>query len=396
MIDEYPILAVAAAFAEGTTRMRGLKELRVKESDRLAATADMLRANGVAVEIEGDDLIVHGKGRAPGGGDGRDPYGPPHRHGGAGDGARERASRSAVDDAAFIATSFPGFVELMRGLGRADRLRMIIAIDGPAASGKGTLASGSPLTSGCAISTPGCSTARSPRRCIDAGRAPDDRARAIAAAQALDPAQFDEKALQEPRGGRGRLDRRRRSPRCAPRCSTFQRDFAATPPGAVLDGRDIGTVIAPDADVKIFVIAAPEVRARRRALELNADGQPVDEAAVLADILRRDERDRSRAVAPLVPAPDAHLLDTTAGRRRAVAAAIEIVERARPRAGRAPCVRLRHQRVDAHNPLRGTADIAPGKYGPTARRHALAALRHLAIDAAVRAAIDIVEAARTG
>src|SRR5262249_25078535 len=68
MIDEYPILAVAAAFAEGTTRMRGLKELRVKESDRLAAVADGLRANGVAVEVEGDDLIVHGKGHAPGGG----------------------------------------------------------------------------------------------------------------------------------------------------------------------------------------------------------------------------------------------------------------------------------------------------------------------------------------
>ena len=68
MIDEYPILAVAAAFAEGTTRMRGLKELRVKESDRLAAVADGLKANGIAVEIEGDDLIVPGKGRAPGGG----------------------------------------------------------------------------------------------------------------------------------------------------------------------------------------------------------------------------------------------------------------------------------------------------------------------------------------
>ena len=68
MIDEYPILAVAAAFAEGVTRMRGLKELRVKESDRLEATAAMLRDNGVKVEIEGDDLIVHGKGRAPGGG----------------------------------------------------------------------------------------------------------------------------------------------------------------------------------------------------------------------------------------------------------------------------------------------------------------------------------------
>jgi hypothetical protein len=89
MIDEYPVLGVAASFAEGTTRMRGLKELRVKESDRLAATAAMLRRNGVDVEIEGDDLIVHGKGRAAAAA-GRDPHGSPHRDVGAGDGACER------------------------------------------------------------------------------------------------------------------------------------------------------------------------------------------------------------------------------------------------------------------------------------------------------------------
>jgi 3-phosphoshikimate 1-carboxyvinyltransferase len=116
MIDEYPILAVAASFAEGVTRMRGLKELRVKESDRLEGTAAMLRANGVEVEIEGDDLIVHGKGRAPGGG-----MVTTHMD--------HRLAMSAlmmglaseqpvgVDDAAFIATSFTGFVELMRKLG---------------------------------------------------------------------------------------------------------------------------------------------------------------------------------------------------------------------------------------------------------------------------------------
>lgn len=116
MIDEYPVLAVAAAFAEGTTRMRGLKELRVKESDRLAATAEMLRVNGVAVEIEGDDLIVQGKGRPPGGGEVKT-----HMD--------HRIAMSAmvmglasenpvrVDDSAFIATSFPGFVDLMRSTG---------------------------------------------------------------------------------------------------------------------------------------------------------------------------------------------------------------------------------------------------------------------------------------
>jgi 3-phosphoshikimate 1-carboxyvinyltransferase len=116
MIDEYPVLAVAAAFAEGTTVMRGLKELRVKESDRLAATTDMLRGNGVAVEIAGDDLIVHGKGAVPGGG-----LVATHMD--------HRIAMSAlvmglgaarpvrVDDAGIIATSFPGFADLMRSAG---------------------------------------------------------------------------------------------------------------------------------------------------------------------------------------------------------------------------------------------------------------------------------------
>ncbi len=116
MIDEYPVLAVAAAFAEGTTVMRGLKELRVKESDRLAATAELLRVNGVKVDIDGDDLIVEGRGRAPGGG-----LVATHMD--------HRLAMSAlvmglaserpvkIDDGRFIATSFPGFVELMRSLG---------------------------------------------------------------------------------------------------------------------------------------------------------------------------------------------------------------------------------------------------------------------------------------
>ena len=116
MIDEYLILGVAAAFAQGTTRMRGLQELRVKESDRLAATADMLRINGVDVQIEGDDLIVNGKGTVPGGGEVKTDM-------------DHRIAMSAlmmglaseqpvrIDDSGFIATSFPGFVELMRSLG---------------------------------------------------------------------------------------------------------------------------------------------------------------------------------------------------------------------------------------------------------------------------------------
>ena len=116
MIDEYPVLAVAAAFGEGTTRMRGLAELRVKESDRLAATAAGLIANGVEVLIEGDDLIVHGKGLVPGGGAIATHM--DHRIAMAflvmGLAARKPV---AVDDTAFIATSFPDFLGLMRRLG---------------------------------------------------------------------------------------------------------------------------------------------------------------------------------------------------------------------------------------------------------------------------------------
>jgi 3-phosphoshikimate 1-carboxyvinyltransferase len=116
MIDEYPILSVAAAFAEGVTRMRGLKELRVKESDRLEATAALLRNNGVKVEIEGDDLIVEGKGSVPGGG-----LVATHMDHRIAMSALVLGSASAepvtVDDAAFIATSFPGFADMMRSLG---------------------------------------------------------------------------------------------------------------------------------------------------------------------------------------------------------------------------------------------------------------------------------------
>jgi 3-phosphoshikimate 1-carboxyvinyltransferase len=116
MIDEYPVLAVAAAFAEGTTVMRGLKELRVKESDRLAATAALLRGNGVAVDIEGDDLIVHGAARARGGGTVTTHM--DHRIAMAAIVLGVASEKPVqIDDGTFIATSFPGFVELMRSLG---------------------------------------------------------------------------------------------------------------------------------------------------------------------------------------------------------------------------------------------------------------------------------------
>jgi cytidylate kinase len=110
----------------------------------------------------------------------------------------------------------------------------------------------------------------------------------------------------------------------------YQRQFATKPPGAVLDGRDIGTVIAPGADVKLFVTASPEVRAARRARELQARGEKASQDEVLADLLRRDERDSRRTAAPLKLAPDAHLLDTThLDIDAAFRAAIEIIEAVR-------------------------------------------------------------------
>ena len=117
---------------------------------------------------------------------------------------------------------------------------------------------------------------------------------------------------------------------------SYQRAFARQKPGAVLDGRDIGTVICPDADVKLFVTAAPEERARRRFHELRNAGNGIPEKDVLADIGRRDERDKNRAAAPLVQAEDAVLLDTTnLDIDAAFKAAIDLIDAAMGRAGQA-------------------------------------------------------------
>lgn len=203
---------------------------------------------------------------------------------------------------------------------------MIIAIDGPAASGKGTLGKRLAAHFGLRHLDTGLLYRAVAKALMHAGRPLDDRDRAVAAAKALDPAKFDEQALKGHAIGEA-ASIVSAIPEVREALLAFQRDFAAAPPGAVLDGRDIGTVICPEADVKIFVVAAPEERARRRAAELKAAGQPADEAAILEDIKRRDERDRSRAVAPLKPAADAHELDTTRlNIDEAVAAAVRLVE----------------------------------------------------------------------
>lgn len=206
---------------------------------------------------------------------------------------------------------------------------MIIAIDGPAASGKGTIAKRLAVRYGFRHLDTGLIYRAVAKALIDAGTPLDDHKRAATAAATLDPSQFDEQALKSHAVGEA-ASRISVIPGVRAAVFNFQQEFAALPPGAVLDGRDIGTVIAPDAEVKIFVIATPEVRAKRRALELRGRGEMVNEAEILADILRRDERDTTRAASPLTRAPDAHLLDTThLDIDAAVRAAIDIVEAVR-------------------------------------------------------------------
>jgi cytidylate kinase len=206
---------------------------------------------------------------------------------------------------------------------------MIIAIDGPAASGKGTLGKRLAARFGLRHLDTGLIYRAVAKAVLDAGHPLDDVPKAAMAAQTLDPASFDEKVLKSHAIGEA-ASVVSAIPEVRAALLAFQREFGRSPPGAVLDGRDIGTVIFPDAGIKIFVTAAPGVRARRRWAELKAAGLQVTEAEILADILRRDERDTSRAAAPLKPAPDAHLLDTThLDIDAAFRAAIDIVEAVR-------------------------------------------------------------------
>jgi cytidylate kinase len=206
---------------------------------------------------------------------------------------------------------------------------VIIAVDGPAASGKGTLGKRLAAHYGLRHLDTGLLYRAVAKAMRDAGHALDDVPRAVAVAQRLDPAQFDERVLKAHAVGEA-ASMVSAIPQVRDALFALQRNFAATPPGAVLDGRDIGTVICPDADVKIFVTATPEVRARRRAMEMRGAGVTIEDREVLADILRRDERDRTRSAAPLVQAADAVLLDTTdLDIEAATRAAIDIVERSR-------------------------------------------------------------------
>ena len=197
-------------------------------------------------------------------------------------------------------------------------MRLTVAIDGPAAAGKGTISKAVAAHFGFAHLDTGL-LYRAVGAKVLAGAAP------IAAAQALDPVDLEDDSLRTPQVAQAASEVAV-VPKVRAALVAFQRSFAAREGGAVLDGRDIGTVICPDADVKLFVTASPECRAERRFQELVGKGMNVTLETVLADVKERDARDRNRAAAPLVPADDAVLLDTSdLTVEQAIAAAVDVV-----------------------------------------------------------------------
>ena len=200
----------------------------------------------------------------------------------------------------------------MSGDGR--RRPLVVAVDGPVAAGKGTLAIKLAWHFGFAYLDSGALYRATARRLLDSGGEPTDAAAARRAAQALAPEDLTAPELRDEAVGEA-ASVVAAMPEVRAALLDYQRRFAAEPPGgapgAVLDGRDIGTVVCPGADVKLFVMATIEARAARRFRELVDRGEDADFDQVLQDLARRDRRDSGRATAPLKPAADAHLLDTT-------------------------------------------------------------------------------------
>lgn len=217
-----------------------------------------------------------------------------------------------------------------------DKRSIVIAIDGPSASGKGTLAHRIAEHLGFAVLDTGLLYRAVAKRLLDRGERPDDPAAAARAARAVGVAELGDPALRTEQVGEI-ASRVAAIPEVREALLALQRGFASNPrdlqgnpmPGAVLDGRDIGTVICPDATVKLFITASAETRAVRRHKELLGRGTASIYARVLQDMERRDARDSARAVAPTKPAPDAIVIDSTGLDADAVfaAALAVIVER---------------------------------------------------------------------
>lgn len=318
MIDEYPILAIAAAFAKGRTRMQNLGELRVKESNRLAAIIDGLQSCGIEAIEEGDDLLVFGRGTPPRGG-GTITTHFDHRIAMSFlIGAQAMQEPVTVDDARSISTSFPNFVKLLQSIGGiihskhaqnfATPLR--IAVDGPAASGKGTLARRLAEDFDLNYLDTGSLYRAVGMRVLYAEKDPYDVVAAVAAANSIKEQDLANPKIRSERIGKA-ASIVSAIPEVREALLKYQQDFARNTKGAVLDGRDIGTVICPDAHFKFFITASLEARAKRRHKQLSEYGIAVDYESVKKDLEERDIRDAKRKAAPLKPASDAVVIDTT-------------------------------------------------------------------------------------
>lgn len=204
---------------------------------------------------------------------------------------------------------------------------MIIAVDGPTASGKGTIAKALAAQFGLPHLDTGLLYRAVGRQCALGGGNPDDPVAALTACAFPDSLLCDPELRSEECGGLASRVSVHHDVRSA--LYERQRNFATQPGGAVLDGRDIGTVIAPEAEVKLFVIASVAARAERRFREMEQQGRAASLADIAADLEARDTRDRTRTEAPLAAAPDAMVLDTSAlSRDQAIAAAIALTRQA--------------------------------------------------------------------
>lgn len=210
---------------------------------------------------------------------------------------------------------------------------MLIAVDGPAASGKGTLAKRLATHYRLVFLDTGALYRAVARDTLNAGIDPANAEKVAALARNIDRASLADPVLRSADVGAAASIVSVHLP-VRQALLDYQRAIAGHPDGAVLDGRDIGTVVCPEADVKLFVTASPEERARRRHAELQEAGSDQSFDQVLQDVRKRDERDSARAVSPLRPADDAHLLDTTdLGIEAAFKAAVELIDAATSQAG---------------------------------------------------------------
>lgn len=320
-IDEFPILFIAAAFAKGTTQLSGAEELRYKESDRIKVMCDGLKLMGIICQERPDGAIITGgeihSAMVDGAGD--------HRC------AMSFLIASALTDEAVsvrgchnINTSFPRFFQVLHGIGvTCEQPIPVIAVDGPSGVGKGTLCSQLAIALGWHLLDSGAIYRALAWQIIQDDLVTADETAWVNAASQLDlrfevSAEGDTQIFLADNNVTSHL----RSEQCAKiasevaqvprvRQALLKRQQAfLKPPGLVADGRDMGTVVFKNAPLKLFLTASSEIRAKRRHKQLQSAGIDVKIRDLLKDIEARDQRDSSRAVAPLVPAADAIVIDT--------------------------------------------------------------------------------------